>query len=225
MFSLLIDLFFPKACFSCTTYLKDNESYVCTTCRHKLPITNFHNTNDTTVASVFYGRSKIKNATALLRFEKKGITQKLMHQLKYKGQEEIGVFLGEWLGEELASNPNFNDVDIVIPVPLHKKKLRQRGYNQVEKFGREIASALKVDYVDTVLLKETNTTSQVTKQRLARWNNSNALFKVRNKEEIAEKHILIVDDIITTGATLEACIQELSGARNVKISIATMAIA
>jgi len=225
MLSLLVNLFFPKACFSCTTYLRDNETYVCTACRHQLPVTNFHNTNDDTVAAVFYGRSKIENATALLRFEKKGITQKLIHQLKYNGREEIGVFLGQWLGEELATNANFKEVDLVIPVPLHKKKLRKRGYNQVEKFGREIADALKIDYVDNVLIKETNARSQVTQQRLARWNNTKALFKVNNKEKITKKHILLVDDIITTGATLEACIQELSGAQNVKISIATMAIA
>lgn len=218
-------MFFPKACFCCTTYLKDNESYVCTVCRHKLPVTNFHINNDQTIASIFYGRSKIENATALLRFEKKGIAQKLIHQLKYKGQERVGTFLGEWLGEELAMRPNFQDIDLVIPVPLHKKKLRQRGYNQVDKFGREIANALKIDYVDNLLLKETNTISQVTKKRLARWSNTNELYRISSKDEIANKHILIVDDIITTGATLEACIQELNTAKNVKISIATMAIA
>lgn len=225
MFSLLTDLFFPKACFSCSTPLKDNERYVCTLCRHQLPVTNFHYNNDNTVASVFYGRSKIENATALLRFEKKGMTQKLIHQLKYKGQEGVGVFLGEWLGEELANISKYKNIDIVIPVPLHKKKLRQRGYNQVEKFGRKIAEALKAEYADHLLLKESNTTSQVTKKRLARWDNTNALFKISNKEEIAEKHILLVDDIITTGATLEACVQELNTAPNVKISIAAMAIA
>lgn len=225
MLSLLTDLFFPKACFSCAMPLKENECYVCTICRHQLPVTNFHHNDDKTVASVFYGRSKIENATALLRFEKKGITQKLIHQLKYKGQEDVGVFLGEWLGEELATIPNYKDVDVVLPVPLHKKKLRQRGYNQVEKFGRKIAEALKIKYANDVLLKESNTSSQVTKKRLARWHNTNTPFKISNKEEIANKHILLVDDIITTGATLEACIQELNTAPNVKISIATMAIA
>jgi len=225
VFSLIINLFFPKVCHCCDNHLTDNELYICTVCRHKLPLNNFHNTSDNALTSIFYGRSKIENATSLLRFEKKGMTQKLIHKLKYKGQEEIGVFLGKWLGELLANNPNFDDIDLVIPVPLHKKKLKKRGYNQVEKFGQEIARALKIDYENQILLKETNTASQVFKQRLARWNNSNELFKITRKEKIAEKHILIVDDIVTTGATLESCIQELNNAKNIKISIATMALA
>ncbi len=224
MIASLINLFFPKTCFCCTNNLKDNECYVCTLCRHKLPVTEFHNNDDNTVVSVFYGRCKIENATALLRFEKRGITQKLLHQLKYKGQEQVGIFLGKWLGQELTSNPHYKNIDLVIPVPLHKKKLKQRGYNQVDKFGQEIAKALNIEYTNSVLLKETNTTSQVFKKRLARWN-TDEVFKLNNKEKIEGKHILIVDDIITTGATLEACIKELNTVNNVTFSIATMAIA
>lgn len=225
MISSIITLFFPKTCYCCLSHLKDNEIDVCTLCRHKLPVTNCHNMNDTSVAAIFYGRAKIENATALLRFEKKGITQKLIHQLKYKGKERVGVFLGVWLGEELLNNPKYNDVDIVIPVPLHKNKQRKRGYNQVEKFGQEIAKALDAKYINNVLLKEANTTSQVSKKRLARWQDKQALFTIKNKEHINEKHILLVDDVITTGATLEACIQELNTASNIRISIAAMAVA
>ena len=225
MLSSIINLFFPQTCGCCLSTLSDNEHCICTDCRHRLPVTNFHKTNDDTVKKVFYGRAKIEYATALFRFEKKGVVQQLIHQLKYKGQEDIGVFLGEWLGEDLKTIEDYKTIDVVVPVPLHKKKRKTRGYNQVTKFGVKITEALNVEYIDDVLIKVTNSASQVNKKRFARWNNSNELFSATNLDRIANKHILLVDDIITTGATLEACILELNKAENVKISIATMAIA
>lgn len=225
MLSSILNVFFPKTCTCCSQYLGDNEKYICTDCRHNLPITNFHKANDDTVKKIFYGRVKIEQATALFRFEKKGIVQQLIHRLKYKGQENIGLFLGTWLGEELKEIEHYKTVDIVVPVPLHKNKKRTRGYNQVSKFGIKITEALNAEYIDDVLIKVTNTSSQVTKKRFARWNNNTEVFSTENLDRITNKHILLVDDIITTGATLEACILELNKADNVKISIATMAIA
>lgn len=225
MLKSIINLFFPKVCYACKQQLNDHEQYVCTVCRHHLPVTDFHKFNTDFVKKLFYGRAKIINGTALLRFEKKGGVQQLIHELKYRGHQDIGLFLGNWLGEELKPIPAYKDIDLVIPVPLHKKKLRRRGYNQVTKFGQQIAKALNTNYDDTLLIKITNTSSQVNKKRFARWNNSNELFSLRDKEKIENKHILLVDDLITTGATLEACIQVLHSAKNVNISIATMAIA
>ncbi|TGV02857.1 ComF family protein [Flavivirga rizhaonensis] len=225
MIHSLVNLFFPKVCYACLNLLNDNEKTICTDCRHSLPVTNFHFNNDNMVTKVFYGRVKIENGTALFRFEKKGIVQQLIHRLKYEGYENIGLFLGDWLGGELKDIEFYKSIDMVIPVPLHKKKLKKRGYNQVAKFGQQIAKALKVTYKEDTLLKETNTKSQVYKKRLARWNNSDELFTLINSESIENKHILLVDDIITTGATLEACIAVLNQAKNIKISIATMAIA
>ncbi|MFD2822772.1 ComF family protein [Lacinutrix iliipiscaria] len=224
MLNTVVNLFFPKVCYSCYDALLDFENYVCTKCRHNLPITNFHYDTNNPVEKVFYGRAKVEKATALLRFEKKGIVQQLIHNLKYKGYEDIGVFLGEWLGNELKDIEGFKDVDVVIPVPLHKNKLKKRGYNQVDKFGEEIAKALSTEYNKTSLIKITNTKSQVTKKRFARWQITNELFAIENLNQIENKHILLVDDIITTGATLESCINVLNTAKNVKISIATMAI-
>lgn len=221
----VINILFPKCCFSCLSVLSDNESVLCTSCRHGLPITNFHLNNDHSVTKVFYGRVKIEQATALLRFEKKGITQHLIHSLKYKGYEEIGTFLGDWLGKELSKVASYQDIDAVIPVPLHKRKLRKRGFNQVEKFGQSIAQALSTDYLDDVLLKVSNTSSQTTKGRLTRWLSSQENFHTNNSNNLNGKHILLVDDIITTGATLESCINTLQQHTSVKISIATMAIA
>ncbi|MDO6595576.1 phosphoribosyltransferase family protein [Oceanihabitans sp. 2_MG-2023] len=205
-------------------HLQDSEMYVCTSCRHNLPITNYHFNANNTVEKIFYGRAKVEQATALLRYEKKGIVQQLIHNLKYRGHEEIGVFLGQWLSNELKDIPAYKNVDVVIPVPLHKKKLKKRGYNQVAKFGQEMAKGLQIEYNDSSLIKITNTKSQVTKKRFARWQTNHELFAIENIALIENKHILLVDDIITTGATLESCIQVLNRAKNVKISIASIAI-
>lgn len=225
MLKSIINLFFPKVCYACHNLLNDNEDTICMDCRHDLPITNFHFDNNDSVAKVLYGRAKIENGTALFRFEKKGNVQRLIHNLKYKDHEHIGFILGNWLGGELKTLESYKNIDVVIPVPLHKNKLKKRGYNQVALFGQQVAEALNVDYLDDVLVKVTNTKSQVNKKRLARWTNSDELFTLKNIEAIDNKHILVVDDIITTGATLEACISVLNQAKNIKISIATMAIA
>ena len=225
MIQSLVNLFFPKTCYACLNLLEDNQDTICINCRHDLPVTNFHFNDDDTVLKVFYGRVKVENATALFRFEKKGTVQQLIHGLKYKGYEKIGYLLGDWLGGELKTIKHYNTIDLIIPVPLHKRKLKKRGYNQVSKFGKQIAEALNAKYIDDVLLKITNTKSQVNKRRFARWNESDELFTLQNKNAIENKHILLVDDIITTGATLEACINALNQANNIKISIAVMAIA
>ena len=225
MYKAIIDLFFPKVCYACHEVLNDHEQDICTDCRNNLPVTNFHFNQDDNVSKVFYARVKVEYGTALFRFEKKGLVQQLIHNLKYKGQESIGVFLGDWLGGELKTVKEYSEIDMVIPVPLHKNKLKKRGYNQVAKFAEHIASALNVTYVDNVLLKVTNTDSQVLKSRFARWTSNEELFTLQNKNAIANKHILLVDDLITTGATMEACINVLNQAENIKISVACMAIA
>ncbi|NOY47643.1 MAG: ComF family protein [Chlorobi bacterium] len=225
MIKNLLNLFFPKVCYACNNLLGDNEEYICITCRHNLPVTNYHFENNEAIKKVLYGRVELELGTALLKFEKKGIVQHLLHNLKYKGHETIGGVLGKWLGNELKTIKAYNTIDVIIPVPLHKRKLRKRGYNQVEKFGVEIAKALDVEYIDTVLLKTTTTKTQVFKKRIARWDNSNEVFTMQNESLIKGKHILLVDDIITTGATIESCATILLKAENVKISVATMAIA
>ncbi|NNC50816.1 MAG: ComF family protein [Flaviramulus sp.] len=225
MLNPLVNLFFPKVCYACHNLLNDNEETICLDCRHDLPVTNFHFDNDDAVARALYGRAKIENGTALFRFEKESIVQQLIHNLKYKDHEIIGYVLGNWLGNELKTIEAYQDIDIVIPVPLHEKKLKKRGYNQVAKFGQQIAEALNADYKDDVLIKITNTKSQTNKSRFSRWMNTDELFALKNMDAVDNKHILIVDDIITTGATLEACISVLNQVNSIKISIATMAIA
>ena len=203
--------------------LTAQEQIICTTCRHQAPLAGFHKTKADTLKKIFYGRTAIQEATALLVFQKKGITQTLLHNLKYKKQEDISGFLGHWLGAELSEIAAYKNIDVVVGVPLHKNKQKARGYNQVTGFGKAIAHALEIPYLEDVLIKVSKTDSQVFKTRFKRIQD-NQEFTLVNKAKIANKHILLIDDIVTTGATLESCAAQLQQAENVKISIATMAI-
>ena len=220
----MLNLLFPRVCSACKEILSKHEKVLCLQCRHELPLASHHLTGSLAMKDIFYGRFAVESATALFQFQKKGITQELMHNLKYRGQKQISNFFGSWLGSELSELREYKNIDLVIPVPLHKQKLKKRGYNQVEGFGKEIAKALKIAYCDNVLIKVSKTSSQVFKQRLTRFN-SEEIFAIQNTEIIMNKHILLVDDIVTTGATLENCASQLLKESNVKISLATMSIA
>jgi len=224
----MLNLLFPKVCNGCSELLLKDEKVLCSTCRFDLPLACHHRNNDTTFSDIFYGRFPIEQATALLQFQKRGITQNILHNLKYRKQQQISAFFGKWLGSELSEIESYKNIDLVIPVPLHKQKLKKRGYNQVEGFGKAIAAALQIPYRDDILLKLSNTKSQVFKERFSRFKSAwkqEGVFLLQKKEAIEHKHILLVDDIITTGATLETCAQQLLKANNVKLSLATIAIA
>lgn len=221
----LLNLFFPQVCLACDSHLNDNEKYICTFCRNELPVTNFHIEKENAVSKRLYGRVNFQYATSLFWFNKKGIVQHLLHNLKYKGHEEVGLLLGIWLGEELRQIEAYKTIDVVVPVPLHKSKLRGRGYNQVDKFGKEIAKALAIPYNSETLIKTKATATQVFKGRLKRVLTHEADFSLSESSSLKGKHILLVDDIITTGATIEACANQLLMIEGVTISVASMAIA
>ena len=224
MFSSLVNLFFPKTCYACDAILIDNETDICVGCRHELPLTNYHFERPETVKKIFYGRVHLEAATALFYFHKSGRVQNLLHRLKYKGKEDIGRIFGNWLGAEILESPYFNSIDVVIPVPIHSKKLKQRGYNQVALFAQQIAKILNASYVEDVLLKSINTKTQVFQSREARFQSVAHSFYAQNLSMVENKHILLVDDIITTGATIEACALVLNPANKSRLSIATIAI-
>ena len=220
----MLNLLFPKVCNGCQNRLLANEQIICAKCRHDLPLACHHRTDNEALKNVFYGRFPVQKATALVQFQKRGITQNIMHNLKYRGQHNISNFFGQWLGTELMTITAYRSVDFVIPVPLHKIKLRKRGYNQVSGFAKEIALALQIPCREDLLLKISKTSSQVFKQRFKRFA-SDEVFVLSDPKVLENKHILLVDDIVTTGATLESCAQQLLKASNVKISIATIAMA
>ncbi|WP_317168364.1 MULTISPECIES: ComF family protein [unclassified Polaribacter] len=186
-------------------------------------MTNFTNYCENKITKTFYGRIIIEKANSLLFYRKTGITKKLIHELKYKGNEEVGVFFGNWLGEILIENNEFLDVDVIIPVPLHPKKRRERGYNQVSKFGETLSHHLEKPFVENILLRTSTSKTQTFKARFERFNNNDTKFQLSNLTALKNKHILLIDDVITTGATLEACAKELQKIEGVKISILTMA--
>lgn len=157
-------------------------------------------------------------------FQKGGLVQNLIHNLKYRGREEVGEELGKWLGEKLHQSIDFQNIKYVIPVPLHKKRLKERGYNQVKKFGIEISKKINAEYTDTFLKKNSYNNTQSKREKLKRWQNTAETFELQNTSLLENQHILLVDDIITTGSTIEACINVLKTVQGIKISIAAMAI-
>jgi ComF family protein len=219
----IFHLFYPKLCATCNVHLVNNESVICTFCRHDLPLTNFFDFKNNKVTQTFYGSILLEKGFSLLFYRKKGGTQKLIQDLKYKGNQEIGVFFGDWLGEILKENQEFNTVDFIIPVPLHPKKLRERGYNQITKFGEQLQHHLHKPLIENNLVRISVTKTQTFKDRFERFKNLDSKFLLQNPAFFNDKHILLIDDVITTGATLEACAKEFRKSKNCKISILTMA--
>lgn len=220
-----ISLLFPELCAACRESLMANEHLICTSCRYNLPFTNFHLQPDNIVARQFWGKIPLEAAYAMCYFVKGGSIQNLMHQFKYKGMQQIGNLLGSIAGAQLVNNPIFADVDLIIPVPLHKKRMRQRGYNQSACFAEGIAPLLNAAVEIDNLIRTTATETQTHKSRFARFENMQEVFAVKYPERLMDKHILLVDDIVTTGSTLEACGVQLLKVPGLRLSIATIAYA
>jgi ComF family protein len=225
MFKSIINLFFPPVCSGCHSLLISNENVICTLCRHNLPLTNHHINPENEAFKKFYGRIPVEYDSALLYFHKKGIVQELIHNLKYKGQEEIGTVLGEWYAEELRNLAIIKSVDQIIPVPLHKRKLRERGYNQVTNFGLALSKNLNLDYNNSVLFRKIYSKTQSKKNLLHRSDGIDTTFDISFTEKDHNKHFLLIDDVITTGSTLEACSHALLKIPGAKISVVCMAMA
>jgi ComF family protein len=224
MFENLINLFFPMSCAGCHSFLLKDEIVICTACRHEIPQTNHHKNSNNETMQKFYGKIPLEFAASLLYFHKKGIVQEMIHKLKYKGHEEIGETLGNWYAEELKNISEFKTIDMIIPVPLHYKKLKERGYNQVTTFGKSLSNGLKIPFIDSVLVRNVYSKTQTRKNLLGRTDVIENIFDVQFSEVHHNKHFLLIDDVITTGSTLEACSRALLKIPGAKISIASMAI-
>ncbi len=223
--SNFIDLLFPRLCQACKANLLGSEDLICTACLYNLPYTNFHLQAENIVARQFWGKVKLECAYALLYFEKGGKVQHLMHQFKYNGMQKIGNKLGGIAGNQLVQNTSLPTVDFIIPVPLHKSRLRERGYNQSVNFAQGLAKALKATVIEQTLVRAVKTSTQTRKSRFARFENMQHVFELCNPALLENKHILLVDDIVTTGSTLEACAHELLKVPGLKLSIAAIAYA
>ena len=216
-------ILFPHLCFGCNARLYRGEKVLCALCRDELPITDHNYSTENAVDKAFYGRVPIKKGAAFLYFEENGVVKNLIHHLKYKGQKQIGAFLGDWFGSQLKSRKEHPKVDLVIPVPLHPKKRRKRGYNQVEDFGKKLADHLGAEFSDSILMKSRHTPTQTTKNRWHRWKFQQDEYHVERLDLLQGKRILLVDDVITTGATLESCSKALLQAPDVQVYLGAMA--
>lgn len=220
-----LSLFFPELCCACGDHLVSHEYQLCTSCLYDLPYTSFHLQVDNPVARQFWGRIPVKSAFAYLYFHKQGKVQNIIHHLKYKNRPLLGNLLGEMCGRELRNNELASSIDFIIPVPLHPSRLKSRGYNQSHCIAEGLATVLQVPLGDKYLFRSKSTSTQTHKGRFERFENMVEVFSLNKAEDLVGKHVLLVDDVITTGATLEACALPLLNVPGLQISILAMAYA
>lgn len=215
-------LVFPFNCFGCGTALTEKEETICELCKNGFPLTHYWNQAENTVEKLFWGKLKIERAASYMFFIKDGRAQSLMHHLKYNGKSQVGELLGQLFGKYLVSSP-FSEVDVVIPVPLHQTRQAERGYNQCDFIASGIASELGVSYNAEAVRRIRANETQTKKGRYERYINVQELFKVVGPQFVQGKHVLLVDDVVTTGSTLEACADAILQVPETKVSIATIA--
>ena len=221
----LTELIFPRLCVTCGDKLIEQEQWICLHCLHHIPRTNYHLEPENRVAQLFYGRVKIEFATSFFYFNKGSKYQSLLHNLKYKGMKELGAEIGIQFGIDLLQSDDFSSVDVICPVPLHPQKEKKRGYNQSWWIASGIATQMQKTLSDDNLRRVTATETQTRKTRFERWQNVEGIFELKDPEAFSGKHILLVDDVITTGSTLEACAQAILSKTDARISIVTLATA
>lgn len=224
MIKPLLSIFYPRICLSCNELLLEKESLICSECYHHLTFTNMHLNPENALYQLFYGRIQLVHASSILYFNKTNVTHNIIHQLKYKGEEEIGSLLASLYQSQLQYIQASAHFDVVVPIPLHPKKLKLRGYNQLTAFGKEISGFLGILYEEKLLLKQKETTTQTKKNKAERTVLDNEVFHLNQPEKFVNKHILLIDDVVTTGSTLENALNVLSKIEQVKLSIITMAM-
>jgi ComF family protein len=219
----MLHLFFPHTCVGCGTDVIDHDQLLCLHCLNHLPATNFFNQPNNPVEQVFYGRIPVANAGAGYFFTKDSLLQNLIVQLKYKGNKQIGFYLGQLFGNFLIKCDRFKQVDGLVPLPLNPRREKNRGYNQATMLCNGISSVLKKPVIEKAVVRSVYTETQTHKGRISRWENMDGIFEVKNPSALENKHILLVDDVVTTGATLEACGSEILKVPGTTLSVATLA--
>lgn len=220
-----ISLFFPRCCIICGGPLAKGEEYLCAGCNINLPRTGFHKQKDNPVEQLFWGKVSLERATAFFFYRKGSDFRQILHQLKYGGKKEIGEAMGRYMAVELLSSGFFEGMDVIVPVPLHKKKQRIRGYNQSEWIAKGISAITKIPLDTVSMVREKNTGTQTRKSAFERWENVEGIFTLHCPELFSGKHILIIDDVLTTGATTMACVASFDGVERIRVSVLTLAVA
>jgi ComF family protein len=225
LFFDLAELIYPNLCRCCLENgIKKDNNYFCVACHSKMPYTHDIDKIDNDLMYHFYGRVPIERATALLWYAEGGVVQQMIHNMKYKGIKEIGFQLGTILGKNIFESGLYKSIDLFIPVPMHYKKQMQRGFNQAELIAESISNETNVPYFKNILVKEKETITQTRKSRKERVLNTSSIYNVMNRSAIKGKHIMIVDDVVTTGSTIEACATVLLKNGAAQISVACIAM-
>lgn len=220
-----LSLIYPRLCEACANNLFRHELFICNYCQLNLPRSNYHRDQNNELSHVFAGRIPFNKVLSYYVFEKSGRIQKLLHAIKYQEQKELAEFLGKKYAEDLLKDDVFIDLDVIIPIPLHKNKLKLRGFNQSEWFAKGLSAGLNIKLDTEIILRNLETSTQTKKRKYERWENVEGIFELRDKEILKNKHVLIIDDVITTGATIEAAWQCLKDVEGIKISVAAIAFA
>jgi ComF family protein len=220
----LLWMMYPSICASCNRPLFTGEECICTPCRFHLPRTGFHILPQNSVVKQFWGKIPVEHATAYYYFTKGERVQRLIHNLKYKGRKDVGLFIGRLMGVELQKSV-FNEIDIIVPVPLHQSRLRQRGYNQSDCFAEGLAAGLKKEFSFKAIERNLATSTQTRKHRFERYKNVENIFKVTDENLIVNKKVLLVDDVVTTGSTLISCAEAILEIPGTSVYIAAIACA
>lgn len=215
-----IDVFYPKTCLICSNSLYLSENHICVACAYDLPYIVQSEIVLQNLQKLFWGRVKVENVFSLLNYQKGNQVQRLLHLLKYQQRTKLGAYYGEILGELL---PKDLGIDLIIPVPLHAKKLHQRGFNQSSTIAKGISTVIQIPVDEKVMVRNSYNLSQTKFTKYERWDNVRSIFTVVNEKKLHNKHVLLIDDVLTTGATIEACAKELVKIENCTVSIATLA--
>lgn len=220
----LLHFLFPHCCCGCGSDRLSRHSHLCMRCLHDLPATGFERLSPNPVERVFYGRLPLSAAAAAYYFNKESLVQRLMHEFKYRGNRELGLQLGRLMGEQLYRSGRF-EADLLIPLPLYPAKEKKRGFNQAQVLCEGIAAVTHIPVLKNAVCRTTHTETQTKKGRIERWQNMEGKFRVTDPGSICNKQLMLVDDVVTTGATLEACGQELLQVRGTKLMLATLCVA
>ncbi len=217
----ILDIFFPNNCTLCQKHLTHVELYICLECKFKLPYIDRHQLMLESIQKIFWGRIEIEKVYSVYNYQKGNHTQKLLHQIKYNNKTKLAIHLGEIAASQLPENEKF---DTLIPIPLHPKKLRKRGYNQSLLLAQGIQHVTQIPIDNRSVIRTKTTKSQTQFSKYDRWENVRSIFNLEYPDNLKEKHGLLVDDVLTTGATIEACAAAILSKVNCKISVITLAV-